>query len=46
MANEDRAGQPEGHEALDEGFPVLRADVADLTEPELRQELGRGGPPA
>ena len=25
---------------------VVCLDVADLTEPELRQELGRGGPPA
>ena len=25
---------------------VVCLDVADLTAPELRQELGRGGPPA
>jgi hypothetical protein len=25
---------------------VVCLDVADRTEPELRQELGRGGPPA
>jgi hypothetical protein len=25
---------------------VVCLEVADLTEPELRQELGRGGPPA
>jgi len=30
MANEERTGRPEGLKPIDEGFPVLRADVAGI----------------